>query len=318
MKEKTVREKSYAIKVPVYTSSFIDQPSDLFGGVTYTHMISYVKNKIDDYNKNSIKVFKIRRNKVQKKVIGEVKYYDKNIGDRPVLLLQISAYNTNLHDGYVETDKKINLQENNKLGSDNNFVLIFPNIIGLTTDNYKFQWLILIYEDPNKDNYEIVETSKLVLKNILSIPTANIKLPDVLEELKKIGNIPELFLKFTSTSTDENEVDVRYVSYLVGSKIVKKKSENFKNMPFKDTEEIINDTTYKNDYQKRDVKISIGNKDYKIIEAEDSINKTVEEIFNESIGITEKDMLENLYTVDFIMNKLTPVIHKYMSNNGKD
>ena len=318
MKEEKVKEKSYAIKVPVYTSAFIEHPSDLFGGVTYDLMISHIKKKIDDYNTGTNRVSKVRRNKVQKKVIGEVEYFDSKIGERPVALLKISAYNTNLHDGYVETDKKINLQQNNKLGSDNNFLLIFPNIVGLTTDNYKVQWLILIYEDPNKENYEIVETAKLVLKQILNISTANIKLPDVLEELKKMGNIPELFLRFTSISNDENEVDVKYRTYLVGSKLKKQRNENFKNMPFKDTEEIINDTSYKANYQKREVKISVGNKDYKISEAEENLNRTVEEIFNETIGITEKDMNEKLYSPDFIINTLTPVIHKYMSNNGKN
>lgn len=323
MNKKEPKEKSYAIKVPVYTSALIEKPNDLFGGISYDNMIQYVKNKIDRYSKQTQKVYRFKRNKFQKKEIGEVNYIDCKIGERPAILLKISAYNTNLHDGYVETDKKITLKQNHKLGSDNNYVLLYPNITGIDVNNYKHQWLILIYEDPSKDNSEIASTAKLVLNYILNISTANIKLPEVLEELKKIKKIPELSLRFTSITNNENEVDVNYRSYLIASKFRKQKEDNFKNMPFEKTEEIINDLSYSNDFQKREVKISIGNKEYKITRdqmesAKESIEQTVEEIFNETIGITEKEMGDNLYSPDFINSIFTTVLQKFLSNDGKD
>lgn len=313
------KEKSFSIKVPVYTSEPILKPIDLFGGVSYENMNQFVHKKILDYTSNNDKVSRNKRNKVQKKEIDNVKCIDCKIGERPSIILQISAYNTNLFDGYVETDKIITLEQNNKIGSENFFVLLVPNIIGLDSNQYKHQWIILIYEDPHKDTQDIISTVKLVINKILEIPTSNIKLPEILNDLNKIKHIPELSLSFSAISNDENEVDARYRTYLVASKFRKQKEDKFENMPFKSIEELLKDLSYESEYQKRTVKITLGKKEYRItrdamIEAKGIIQETTEEIFNETIGITESELKEKIYNVDFIIDKLTPVLQNYLSS----
>ncbi len=315
MTKEEAKVKTYAIKVPVYTSEPFDRPNDLFG-VTHEHMIKWAINKIDLYKKNPTKISRNKRNKVQKKEIDTVSYFRNKIGDVPVLLIKISAYNTNLYDGYVEIGEKITLQHDNKLGSDNNFLLLYPHIIGIDINTFKYQWFILIYEDPNKDNSEIVSTAKLVLDKILNISFANIKLPEVLEELHKIDKIPELVLKFSTISYDDNEVDVKYRTYLTRSRLRKQKEENFKNLPVGSTEEIINDHSYEDEFQKREVRIGVGKKEYKItreqrMDAQDSVSQLVEEIFNYNIAITEQEM-KDIYKPEFIISKLTDVITDYL------
>jgi hypothetical protein len=318
MKKPDKKEKSFLIKVPVYSSELILKGKDLFGGVTYGDMINFAKRKISEYKIQESKVSRNKRNKLQKKEIDKVECIDCVIGERPCALLKISAYNTNLFDGYVETDQKIKLKQNHKLGSDNFFVLLVPNILGIDSNNYKHQWVILVYEDPHKETQEIIGTAKLVLNKILEISTSNIKLPEILEDLKRIKTVPELSLNFTSVSTDENEVDAKYRSYLVGSKFRKQKEDKFENMPYEKTEEVIKDFSYETEYQKRIVKILIGKKEYRITreqkqEAADKLNDAVEEIFNESIGITETELNERIYDTDFIIEKLTPVLQNYLN-----
>ncbi|MBK8805527.1 MAG: hypothetical protein IPO21_02295 [Bacteroidales bacterium] len=313
-----IKEKSFIIKVPVYSSELILKGNDLFGGVTFNDMIRYAKKKITEYQLQESKVSKNRRNKVQKKEIDNVECIDCKIGERPCALLKISAYNTNLLDGYLETDQKIKLKQEYKLGSDNYYLLLVPNIFGVNANDYKHQWIILVYEDPHKDTQEIIGTAKLVLNKILNISTSNIKLPEILEELKRIKNVPELSLNFTSLTNDDNEVDAKYRSYLVGSSFRKQKEDKFKNMPYKKTEEVINDFSYEKDYQKRIIKILVGKKEYRItrdqrIEAADKINEAVEEIYNESIGISETELNERIYEPSFIIEKLTPVLQNYLS-----
>lgn len=317
MNKSDKKEKSYLIKVPVYTSEMIEEANDLFGGVTYSDMVSFVHRKIDEYKENPQKVSRIRRNKVLKKEIENVEYINSNIGNRPCILLKISAYNTNLIDGYVELDTKIQLKQNHKLGSDNNFILLVPNIIGLETGKYKHQWIILVYEDPNKDNIEIISTAKLVLNKVLMISTANIKMPEIMEELRKMGTIPELSLNFMTVESDENEVDVKFRSYLVESKLKKRKEEIYRNLPFERTNEIINDYSYQEKFRKRIVKILNGKKEYRITreesikEAQEVINEAVEEIFNASIAITETELSNSIYEPEFIISKLSDVLINY-------
>lgn len=318
MSKTDTKEKSFIIKVPVYSSELIIKGNDLFGGVTFKDMICYAKKKINEYQSQESKVSRNKRNKVQKKEIDNVECIDCCIGDRPCALLKISAYNTNLLDGYLETDQKIKLKQEYKLGSDNYYILLVPHIFGVNANDYKHQWIILVYEDPHKDSQEIIGTAKLVLNKILNISTSNIKLPEILEDLKRIKTVPELSLHFASITNDENEVDATYRSYLVGSNFRKQKEDKFANMPYEKTEEVINDFSYENEYQKRVIKILVGKKEYRItrdqkLEASDKINEAVEQIFNESVGITEVELNERIYEPDFIIEKLSPVLQSYLN-----
>lgn len=312
-------EKSYTIKVPVYTSEPILGGQDLFGGVTYQDMIHLIHKKIDEYNGSNEKVYKNKKNKIQKKEIGQVTYINRTIGDRPCVMLKISAYNTNLHDGYVETDNKIILEQNNKIGSDNFYVLLAPNIIGIDNEKYTHQWIFLLYEDPHKDTQDTLSTIKLVINKILGFSASNIKLPDILDDLKRLKLIPELVLNFSALSYDTNEVDARFRTFLIASELKKQKENKFKDVPFGETEEMINDNSYLREFSKRIVKIIAGKKEYRITqssedEAKDKLKQTAEEIFNESIGITKDELINHVYDHDFIIEKLTPVLENYLSS----
>lgn len=311
--------KNYTIKIPVYTSELVKKPNDLFGGVTPTHMINYALNKINEYNNQGVKITSDKRNKTKKKEIDKIFFTEHKIGIVPVLLLRISAYNTNLLDGYVETDKKIEFNPSDKIGSDNNFVMLYPRVVGIDPNSYKHHWLIFVYEDPHKENADIISTIKLVLNKILKIPTANIKLPDVLDELKSYKTIPELQVKLSSINYKDNEVDIKYREYLTDTRLKKIKEDYFKNMPFENTQDLIYDSSIGEDYDKREVKVIIGKKEFKITneqkrEAKEGFNQLIEEIYNEKSSITESD-LENLYKSDFIITKLTPVLENYLTTN---
>jgi hypothetical protein len=75
-------------------------------------MIDGVKTKINSIQSESS--FD-NRNKTKKTVINKVTPTEYTIGDVPALLLQISAYSTNITDGYFEATEKITIQKENKL-----------------------------------------------------------------------------------------------------------------------------------------------------------------------------------------------------------
>ncbi len=313
------KPKTYTIKIPVYTSEQVVKAVDLFGGVTHKHMLDFAIKKISDYNNQEIKITSDKRNKTKKKEIDTVQYTKHNIGNIPVLLLKISAYNTNLLDGYVVTDKRVEFNPKDRIGSDNNFMMLYPNIVGIDPNNYKHFWLIFVYEDPHKENADIIGTIRLVLNKILNIPTANIKLPELIEELRAVKNIPELQVKLYSLSYEDNEVGIKYREYLSDSRLKKVKEDYFKNMPFENTQELINDNSIGEGYDKKEIKVIIGKKEYKITndqkrDAKDGLNQLIEEIYNEASGITESD-LKTLYEPEFIISKLSPVLENYLKSN---
>lgn len=198
-------------------------------------------------------------------------------------------------------------------------MLLYPRIIGLNKQEYQFQWKILLYEDPTKDNYELVSICKTVLEKVFDIKVCNIKLDRVLKLLKEKKVVSELSMQFNSLSNDENEVETDLRRYLVATQLKKIKYENFKDVPFNEIEKIISDKNYENEYQKRILKFIFNKKEFKLtneyIEAKEKIKDTVEEIFNSEVIINESET-EHLFEKDFILEKMTPVIQEYLSENN--
>ena len=98
------KEKSYNIKVPVYTTTMLDQTIGLFENVSYNDMILMIKNKLSKF---STPISSSNRNKTKQTVINSITYNDIAIDNTPALLLQISAFNTNMYDGYFEANEKM-------------------------------------------------------------------------------------------------------------------------------------------------------------------------------------------------------------------
>lgn len=80
--------KTYNIKMPVYTTSMMEQEEGLFGRVTYQDMISLLKERLKSF---SSPISTDNRNKTKKMVINKITPIDVVIGDVPSLLLQINA-----------------------------------------------------------------------------------------------------------------------------------------------------------------------------------------------------------------------------------
>lgn len=315
------KEKSYIIKVPVYTTEMIENAQDMFGGISYENMVSFLKNKIILFKQNGSTIDFDNRNKTRKTVIDRIDFSEHKAGETSGILMQISAYSTNLYDGYLEAEEKINFKKNYKIGSETNFVMIYPVIKGIDRANYLRYFIILVYEDPTKNNEEISKIAKVVLTRILNIPVANIKLPTILDELRSIGTIPELQIKYSAVYNHENDVDIKYREYLVNGKLKKQKEDYFKNMPIDRIEELLNEPEDE-DYQKKEAKLTVGKKEYRISkelinEASETLKETAEKVFNASTSITQEELDNKIYNTDFIFSKLTPILENFLSTDNE-
>jgi hypothetical protein len=308
------KKKKYTIKVPVYTTELVSSPIDLFGGIAYKDMTAYVVRKINEFTTLKFPVVSDNRNKTLKTEIDSIETFENYIGDVPIVLLKIKAFTTNLYDGYFETgEQKIPFEKENRLGSENNYVLLYPVVDGITNKSYHF--LVLVYEDPHKRSDELLKSSKLVLKEILKTPIRNLKLDIVLEELERHPVIPELQVRYTAIKYDDNLVDNKYVEYSYGKGVFKKqRDDKFKNMPFGKVQDLLNDPL-RDDYQKKEARITVDGKEFKITkeiieEAANEFKDTVEKVFNSRFEI-EEEQLVSIYDPAFILENLTPIISNY-------
>lgn len=309
-----LKERGYKIKVPVYTTSMLDHNIGLFEGVTYNDMIKFAKDKIEKY---PFPLNSPTRNKTLMTVIKDVKTEMVNWGSDKALLLQISAYDTNFYDGYFEGEKTVAITKDNKIGKDSNFILLVPRIKGLTAESYTCYFLMFVYEDPTKHSGEVSRLAKLLAREILQVPVENIKLPIIMQELKSYKTIPELQIKYTSMYEAEDDVAVKYVPYLQGCKIEKKKIRNFKDMPFDVMSDLLTDNSDDESYQTKKTSIIVGKTEYRIKslidEAKNELQETAEKIFNFTTGITQTELDTKIHNKDFIIEKLQTVLYNYLS-----
>ena len=312
-KDKT---KGYSIKMPVYTTKMIEKEEGLFGKETYEEMVTSLKNRLSSF---SSPISTDNRNKTKKTVISKIEPTQVAIGDVPALLLQINAFNTNLYDGYFEGNEKINFRRDNKIGSDSNYVLFYPRIVGLDERKYTCYFLMLVYEDPTKDSGEVSRIAKIVSDKILKVPIQNIKMSMILEELKAIKEVPELSVRYYSLTEAENCVDVKYASYLDRARLKKEETRNFKNMPMDTMRDLLSDTSEDGNYQKKETWIRWGRREYKIskqliVEAGEELKETAEKIFNATSVVTQQELEEKIHDKDFMIEKMSDVITNYISS----
>ena len=217
------------IKVPVFLSDRLEREKDIFNGITYKEFIDNAKSKIEQYNTTDISVSSDRRNKTMKKEIGKIDVFENQFNDIPFLLLKISAFNTNLEGCVITENETHQLENNDKIGSENNYIMLYPKIIG--EDKQTIYWIILVYDDPKKDSHEIISTAKLVLTKILNQPIKSIKLPSVLEELRRDKILPQIKMQLNSISFNENILEPKYEQYKTSSRIIRKEEYDLNNMP---------------------------------------------------------------------------------------
>ena len=179
-------------------------------------MIDDIKSIIDGKFKP---IHSNNRNKTKTSVISNVEYSEKTISDRPCLLIKIAAFSTNINDGYFEDGQKYAIGKTSKIGTDNNYVLLYPIINGGAHNSIESLFLVLVYEDTYKDSGSVSRLARLLVNKPLNHPIQNIKTDLVLKELKSIGNIPELQVKYTGISFDEDDIDIQYKPYLTKTQL---------------------------------------------------------------------------------------------------
>lgn len=325
MKEK--KEKDYSIKIPIFIS---DSGEDNFENFPFQELafnrellVNNLIDKIEKYNSKKEILTIPKKNKTRTKNVGKINFDKIKFGEDDALLIKVTSFNSNFYGSFLESDERIELSKNDKIGSEHYYAILYPQIFGLKERSYK--WITLVYEDPNKEITDILTSIKLVLKKVLDINPVNIKPPEFKQRIKTFKSSVDLSLKFTSFDFEENEVDYRLTEYEIKSKKVKIDESSYKNVPINKIEEIIDDKTFLEKFQKRLVKIINGKQELKLtqnyeeIETENKLKEIAEEIFNFTTTISHTDIENNvIYKTEYIKEKIKPVLENYLSSYPND
>jgi hypothetical protein len=318
--------KQYDIKVPVFLTDEKDSDEniDLFGSKMSSQMVSIVKEQIEAYNNNkSFHVTSDKRSKTSVTGIDTVDYTECKIKGVDCLLLQTTAYRTKLYDGYYQGEKDdkniIVFKENDKLCSNTYFVLLYPKLTGLKSP-YKLFWYVLVYDDPSKNNEDVTRVAKLIMKDILKYPIRNIKEPSLLSALRENKLINKVEISLYSITEDDNEVDVYLKDYKYECKLKKEKKIFLENIPSEVAEKIYEDEKFKEDFNRKQVKYFLNNKQVLTMTAEyrENLKRTLEDSFNYTFPVTAEQINSAaIFKQDFILEKLEGVLTNFLSLNDK-
>ncbi|MDR3365713.1 MAG: hypothetical protein LBO71_01925 [Prevotellaceae bacterium] len=254
--------------------------------------------------------------------VNKISYEECKIHGTDCLLLQVTAYRTKLYDGFYQSCDENNIivfKENDKLCSDTHFILLFPKLIGIKSP-YKLFWYVLVYEDPSKNNEEVTRVAKLIMKDIFKYPIRSIKEPSLLNTLREHKLINQIEISLSSVTEDDNEIEVYLQDYAYKSKLKKERKIILENIPAEIAEKIYQDDDFKLNYNKKQVRYLLTNKQVltMIAEYRENLKRTLEDSFNYSFSVTEEQMKnDEIFNKNFILEKLEGVLINFLSLNDK-
>lgn len=308
---------NHKIKVPIFSSEIIEtEPGNLFEKPNFESMINYLKNKVEKFNEDKPVIKQNKTSKVKETLISAIDCIDSNFEGVPTLLLKITAFNTNLVDGFVEIEEKVNIERKHKFGSETNYLLAYPQIFGNDPSKFKYQWKFFVYDDPTKESNEIISISKLVCKKILNINIRNLKLESILKEIREHKLLENIEIQLSSHSSEIDNPEVKLKDYIITSKVSKVVKNSYQNVPTEKFIELINE---REKYFKRILKIFKNNKELRITQEQKNnfskLSQTIEEIFNSEIEFSNDD-LEKLFEKEFIEINLYSVVKEFIKQTN--
>lgn len=196
-------------------------------------------NDIDIYNNLSLDR-KLRipfRGKSKSKVIKSIHYDLCNIGQAQSMIICVEEYREGFEDLYLQKDRnpEVSITPNDKIGSTKNYALLYP-VIEHMHNTWTNKWIVVIYDTPNKDDSDIINTIKYTINKILKLPF-KFALPTA---LNGVDIIPEIEVSFALLENEDNE-HIAVHHKMVSATAKTTHSIKYENVTTDEAQEIIND-----------------------------------------------------------------------------
>ena len=317
--------KGYQIKVPVYVSEKMERDNN--GAIFPTSSSSLIddaKALIRTYNSNPEAILTSnKRNKTTTIGIKSIDVEEISFNEDPCLLLRVTAYKTNLIDGYYqsasEEGRQIRFKEQDKICSDTYCFILYPLLNTQIEDGLKIDvyWHIFIYEDPSKTNEEMARIARLIMGKILKTPIKNIKSEKMLADIKKYGLISEVEISL-SVEEDEDKGIPEYIkNYQFSSTLKQEKKIKLSNMSADDAISAFEDESFAKHFSKRQLKFVTHNKRvFSVVqEFKDKMSSALEDSFNYSIDVNGEDIKDgSIFKTEIIQRNVAGIFTRYMSD----
>lgn len=309
------KTKNYQISLPLFIIPLKREQKGLFGALTEKEMVETLKNNLDSFPITELP----SRGKSKKTHITSLHTSIINVGDKPALLVRASVFDSNLDDTYLnDGSSKSKIAKSSKLGGEKYFILFYPRIEGLNSDNYIYTWLQVVYEDPTHSTGVATAVAKKLVQSQIQTEPFNVKLQSAIDDFKAIAYCPEVQVKLVSVYHKTDSEYPQFNEYLTDVQVTEHSVYTFANMPQKDVETLLRDQTDNGEvvvYKKA----VFGKKEYRVKRERYDDSKqwkeSVEQLFNSKHEVTQNEIeTGKIFEDDFVTNVFTEVITNYLSN----
>jgi hypothetical protein len=158
--------------------------------------------------------------------------------------------------------------------------------------------------------------ARLIMGKIMKAPIKNIKSEKMLADIQKYNLISEVEISLSVIADDDEGVPEYIQNYQFSSKLKKEKKIKLSNMSADDAISAFEDESFTNNYSKRQLRFITHNKRvFSVVqEFKDKISSALEDSFNYSIDISEKDIKNgNIFKTETIKQNVEGIFTRYMS-----
>lgn len=320
------QEKELIINIPAFISEFkeINEDGAIFRR-NIDELVEDAKVLIAEFNnKNQQPIITDKRSKKTTKLgINKIEVIDILFNEDKALLLKVSSFKTNLVDGYYQrikknesTKDKIQFKIDDRICSDTYFFILYP-IVKSNMETLKCQeyWYVFLYVDPSKESNDMKMVARYIMSTIIKRPIKNIKAHKFIEELKKHKIIESVEITLSSYRDSDDEEEPGYLSnYKIHCKVKKHKTITLTGMSVDDAVAAYEDTSFKDTYDKRQLKFVNSNQ--QVYQATQEFHKKMKESFEDSfnyvVSVSASDVSSGkIFETDFIKEKIEGLLTRY-------
>lgn len=317
------------ISIPVYITDPLPvlKKGDCFFPYTQETMIEQAKCDIETFNSssNNHNILSNMSSSTTEYGIDYIDVYDLVFAQDPCLLLKVSAYQTNLIDGYLINESNTNehfFKPKDKICSNTYYMLLYPRIYSnLFVGKNAAYWNVFLYVDPSKENKDMSRIAKHIMSRIIKAPIRNVKSEKFLADIRASKRFKEVQIKICTFSEGEDDEPEYITRYDYKSSIKKDKVITMTNVNAEDAILALEDTTHYPNNCRRSIRLeTLDQRVFSAVQIfQEKLSQTFEDSFNYTFTVPLVDIkTKKIFEIDYIKSKIQGLITRYMINNSYD
>jgi hypothetical protein len=302
----------FPVDIPIFVS---DKENIGMFSMTLDELVTNAIKCIEEYNTKGSYITEPKRKKLEQRQIEKIASNKIMIGNNPALLVNANLYSLNRRLIFKQEneEQEIQVNEKDRIGSNNNYFLLCPAFTNLNNDAY--YWIVLVYDEPGKNTEDMIALAKSVMKNIIKQKVTNVKLKSVIEELKEEKLRVKLVLN--SLTFNDNPINNKLESFQTSSKSFVKTEYEFNGVPVTDLVQNIIDDKIDSGLISKVVRFFRGDKEYKVSQELSKFKSSSQLLVEQHFNFTKNFPWSELGKINehtFMMRLFNEALEKYLTN----